>query len=85
MMHARRVVSAQENRRAEETITLRLTHAEAQLLEAQLARDLARVEDELVETGQAGAPALARSAADLRQLDERLRELLAQEPLPELV
>jgi hypothetical protein len=78
-------MSAQENHGAKETIILRLTHAEAQFLEAQLARDLARIEDELVESGNAGAPALSRSAADLRQLDERLRELLAEEPLPGLL
>jgi hypothetical protein len=82
-MHASPSVNAQEHRPGEETVTLHLTRPEAELLEAQLARDLARMEDELAEAPD--GPMLARSTEHLRQLDERLRELLAYEPLPDIV
>jgi hypothetical protein len=78
-MHVLEAVSVQEHRPSEETIALHLTRPEAELLEAQLSRVVARIEDELVGTGD-GASALERNAEDLRRLDERLRELLAFEP-----
>jgi hypothetical protein len=45
-----------------------------------LSRDLAHIEDELVESGGGGA-VLTTNARDLRQLEGRLRELLAYEPI----
>ena len=77
-------MSAPEHRPDEEVISLHLTRPEAELLEAQLSREVARIEDELAGTGD-GTSALERNANELRRLDERLRELLAFEPLPSVV
>jgi hypothetical protein len=77
-------VSTQERGFGEDEIALHLTRPEAELLEAQLSREVARIEDELVEIGD-GASSLERNAEDLRRLDERLRKLLDFEPLPEIV
>lgn len=82
-MQRGQVVNVQEHRPNGETITLHLTRAEAELLEAQLSRDLAHIEDELVESGGGGA-VLATNARDLRQLEGRLRQLLAYEPIGDI-
>lgn len=68
-----------------DTASLSLSRREAQLLESQLARDVARMEDELDEAGE-GATLLSRQIDELRHLDARLRQLLDElEPLPEVV
>jgi hypothetical protein len=64
---------------------LSLSRHEVELLEAQLSRDVARMEDELLE-GRDGYSAFAQQVADLRRLDARLRRLMQDfEPLPDIV
>lgn len=79
-----RNVTVEAHRPDQETITLHLTRAEAEVLEAQLSRDIAHIEDELVESGGSGS-VLALNARYLRNLEQRLRELLAGEPMAEIV
>lgn len=69
----------------DDTASLSLSRREAQVLESQLARDVARMEDELDEAGE-GATLLSHQIDELRHLDARLRQLLDElEPLPEVV
>lgn len=64
---------------------LSLSRHEVELLEAQLSRDVARMEDELLE-GRDGYSAFAQQVADLRRLGARLRRLLKEfAPLPDVL
>lgn len=67
-----------------ETANLCLSRHEAQLLEAQLSRDVAHLEDELEEEGQ-GSALLAQQIEELRHLDARLRRLLDELETPDVV
>ena len=79
-MHCLGRVSTQQSTLGEESITLHLTYRAAALLEAQLARDVARIEDQLVEGGD-GSSMLAEDVAELRGLVQRLRQLLEEQPM----
>lgn len=64
---------------------LSLSRREVELLEAQLSRDVARMEDELLE-GRGGHSAFAQQVEDLRRLNARLGRLMKDlEPLPDVV
>ncbi len=68
-----------------ETANLCLSRHELELLEAQLARDVAHLEDELEEEGD-GSTLLAQQIEELRHLDARLRRLIDEfEALPDVV
>jgi hypothetical protein len=69
----------------DDVMSLTLSRREAQLLEAHLARHLARVEDVLSEARE-GHSVLAEELKELRRVDERLQRLLSNiEPPPDLV
>jgi hypothetical protein len=69
----------------DETANLCLSRHEVRLLEVQLSRDVAHLQDELEEGGE-GSALLAQQIEELRHLEERLRHLLREfETLPDVV
>jgi len=76
------VTDASEHEPTGEGTSFWLSCHEAQVLEALLSRDTARLEEELVETG-AEAPALAQQIEELRRIGARLRQFVNRfEPIP---
>jgi nitroreductase len=72
-----------DEERAGELTSFSLSRHEAQLLEALLARDVARMEEQLDETGGESS-VLAQQIEELRRIDARLQHLLHSfEPLPD--
>jgi nitroreductase len=66
-----------------ELTSFSLSRHEAELLEALLSRDVARMEEQLDDTGDE-SPVLAHQIEELRRIDARLQHLLRQfEPLPD--